>query len=532
MTGRARVVVIGLAVAIVVVVNLPNLLFPLFEDTALFLAVGDFMAQGLLPYRDLAVQKPPGIFIISWLTASSIGTSDLAFRVVELPIIVAIAGGCGWTLRHSGLRGAFFTGAVVAGILCSPRLWTLADRGQVEFFQLAATAWSVALVTDELACDVRHRTPGNPARLLLAGALVGVACWLKPQAVALGFGLVAVLLMYVADRRSGRDRWRRAIVSVLWLVAGALAITLPMVLWLFHTGALGPFLTSVLVDNVAYVQRAPTRTPMSLVAESFFPSFGRPPDVLALCGAVTLLVRARGDRRGGLLVSVVFVWWFASALQVMTGSYLFGYHKIVLVGPASVLVAAGLAGLASLVARFGRASRSALPTLVLAGGLISLLVHPRVAALQWYFWNVALTDRSLAEAHAELGRLEPFYDHATQERAAEFVRRRCDPDEPVQVLGRAGVFWLRVGRRPATRHLITNQIHARSDPELRNAFADSLRRASPCYVLLRSRDVFPWFGYPGSEQLVSEDGRLSDLLTARYDTERIIDGDLVLLRRR
>lgn len=533
MTHEARLGKVGLVLAIVLLINLPNLLFPLFEDTALFLAVGDFMLQGLVPYRDLVVQKPPGIFIITWLIGLTVGTSDLAFRIVELVVIATIAFGCGRIARHTELRGSWLVGTLAGGVLCSTRLWTLSARGQVEFFQLAALTWSVALVLEHLLADAkREARSARRRRMLLVGALVGLACWLKPQAAILGVGLVVFVLVHASRRRPARDgRWRSA-APALWMACGVVGVSVPVWIWMLQTGGVAALVQSVLVGNAEYVLRAPERPLAVVLQTSFFFPFERPLGLLAFCGAVTLLVRSSVDRRVRLLTLLLLLWWLSAGLQVMTGGYLFGYHKIVLVGPASIFVAAGLCGLGALLygIRPGK-SGPTLQDLALAGGVALLLVHPRFVLLQRHFWEVVLTERSLEEAHAALGVLEPFYDYAEQARAAEHVRRRCAPDETVQVLGRAGLFWLRVDRRPATRYLVTDPVLAGSEPE-RSRFADSLARARPCYLLVRREDVFPWFGHPASERLVRRDPRMNEILTSLYESETTIGKDLMLFRRR
>ena len=48
-------------VAAVILVNVPNFVYPFFEDSAIFAAVGRWMHAGLLPDRDLLDMKPPGV---------------------------------------------------------------------------------------------------------------------------------------------------------------------------------------------------------------------------------------------------------------------------------------------------------------------------------------------------------------------------------------------------------------------------------------------------------------------------------------
>src|SRR5689334_17499602 len=88
------------AVVAVVLYNLPNFIFPFFEDTGLFAAFGHYMWHGLVPYRDLLDQKPPGIFAVTALTSKLLGDSSIASRLVELAFIVAASLGAGAIVRE------------------------------------------------------------------------------------------------------------------------------------------------------------------------------------------------------------------------------------------------------------------------------------------------------------------------------------------------------------------------------------------------------------------------------------------------
>ena len=81
---RSRWVAFSLCAAAVVLVNLPNFIYPFFEDSALFAAVGRWMHAGLVPDRDLLDMKPPGIHWVAYLTYALFGTSALGARAVEL----------------------------------------------------------------------------------------------------------------------------------------------------------------------------------------------------------------------------------------------------------------------------------------------------------------------------------------------------------------------------------------------------------------------------------------------------------------
>src|SRR5437867_1139587 len=155
------------AMLVAVSYNLTNFIFPFFEDTGRFAAFGRFMLDGLLPFRDMLDQKPPGIFVITYLTAATVGTSSGASKFVELLFILAMAIACGLIVRLVSGNGGLPVGLVVCSALHSTLLWGLAERGQVEFYQGAVMAWAAYFAASFL-CGGRSRS------MLWAGVLTGI----------------------------------------------------------------------------------------------------------------------------------------------------------------------------------------------------------------------------------------------------------------------------------------------------------------------------------------------------------------------
>src|SRR5882724_2965644 len=158
-----------LAMLVAISYNLPNFVFPFFEDTGRFAAFGRLMLDGLLPFRDMWDQKPPGIFVITYLTAATIGTSSVASRFVELLFILGMAIACGLIVRLVSGTAGLRVGIVVCGALSSTLLWGPAERGQVEFYQAAVMAGAAYFVAS-LFCG------RSGSSVFWAGVLMEVGC--------------------------------------------------------------------------------------------------------------------------------------------------------------------------------------------------------------------------------------------------------------------------------------------------------------------------------------------------------------------
>ena len=86
---RARIALISLVAAILSALLLaPALVFPYFEDAALFAAVANYMLEGETLYREVFDHKAPAIYLQEMIRISLLGTSALASRVVELVFLL------------------------------------------------------------------------------------------------------------------------------------------------------------------------------------------------------------------------------------------------------------------------------------------------------------------------------------------------------------------------------------------------------------------------------------------------------------
>ena len=91
-----------------------------------------------------------------------------------------------------------------------------------------------------------------------------------------------------------------------------------------------------------------------------------------------------------------------------------------------------------------------------------------------------------------------------------------------------------VGRRPGSRFLITSSaFDGRRADHHRNraALFTDLRRSLPLYVIVRTRDSFPWFGLPSAAKLLAGDPEIFGWLRQHYAAEGRAADDFLILRR-
>jgi len=516
------------ALLIALIYNLPNLIYPFFEDTALFATIGHWMHFHLLPYRDLFDQKPPAIYWLTWAISGALGDSSLATRAVEVGFILVTSLACGLSVRtrHHPWTGAL--AVTFAGALSSSMLWGLPDRGQVEFYQ--ATLMSLGALF--LARFLSGRAPER-RNLLASGFFLALACWLKPQAAIFAVGVAAI----VTARGLKRRQTRRLPAQLLFLLAGVALASGPFLLWLGATGTWSGFVHTLFDTDIAYVNHRPW-PPLIIVLRVLKP-FRLPglPAVLMLLlmtlGFLRTMKRGSEERWLGVLLAV---WLVSTALQFWSGHYLFDYQKAVMMPPVAILSALGLAHVAERVARraphTGMRSFLAAAITVLSVATITLNAHWLADAGDFALWTSGRL--STNELYLRHGQERRYFDYSRQLAAARFVRAHSAPRDEVQIIGRAGVFYLYVHRRPATPFLITSTALDRGrsgQPRIFNSFMTDLRNANPSYILVRTDDAFPWFRLPSSLSMVRDDPELSRFLRRSYDYVGPLESSFLLFRR-
>jgi hypothetical protein len=236
--------------------------------------------------------------------------------------------------------------------------------------------------------------------------------------------------------------------------------------------------------------------------------------------------------------SVVVLWLLGAFLQYLSGRFLFRYHQVILVPAAAVLLTAGLVGLAGATRRLEQRAR---PLLVRALSITALV------AVGWFVLvNAKLVDElrvtaqwatgsvSTDEVYSRFGHRLWYYSYPDQRALAAYVHRATAPGDAVHMIGRGGLFYLYVDRRPASRYLVTKGVFDRRRPtaEARIAeFVAELERARPRYILIRRDDAFPWFGLPSSLDQVRQEPRILAFLRQHYAFEDAPFPRVVVLKR-
>lgn len=484
-----------------VALNLPNFLYPFFEDTALFAAFGRWMHQGLLPYRDLVEQKPPAIYWIAYITHLAFGDSPVAYRLTELLCILLLALGCAF-IADQILPGARGWSVLIAAALCSGSFWRLPERGQVEFFQAAAMTWSVLWALIGL-----RNASGKP--YFLSGLFLGVATWFKPQAILLAvptciaFGLAAVHAQRPKSAYAKR---------VLYFAAGGLCSSLPFLAWLVATESLEPFLQTVALVRGGYLglrSQPGLWLTLSQLEPVGIPALTRNAIVLFSALGFAALFRSKDAGPSRWANAVLLGGWILSAAgQFALGRFLFNYHKIILIPAVAVLTAVGSWwAVTAITKQAGRLvpSRAGFLRFGLALSAFSLVGLTPKLALEFADLCRLPFSGHRTEIWCAYGIERHYFNYCQQEQVGKYLRSNSSEHSRVQLISLGSVAFLASGRPPATRYPIAAIALDKRLPgheQRLQEFVEGLTDRRTSYVVVRFNDYFPWFGLkPGYAQV-------------------------------
>ena len=183
---------------------------PGISDTGVYRGYGERISSGDIPYRDFAVEYPPGAFlpfVVPVLVADSRHGYDKAFAALMGLSLVAISALLVLSLqalRQSGIRIAASVGAFLLGVLLlGPFVFTR--------FDLYAAAFTLASI-----CAILYR------RERLGSVLLGIAIATKLYPL--------VLVPLLVSRSYRRDGPRAGLATLGRTGAAAVAVYLPFVL--------------------------------------------------------------------------------------------------------------------------------------------------------------------------------------------------------------------------------------------------------------------------------------------------------------
>lgn len=340
---------IAFVACVILIERLPTIGFAYLNvDESAYLAIGEAMLHGAVPYVDIVDRKPVGLYLIYALAAAVFPDPIIGARVLGLlctGLSAAFIAGIARRYLHEYRASATLAAALFS---CYAILYG-GDAAQFNVFIMPFVAGAAWIVFDNLA---RLSQGLRPRAMMLgaAGLLLGLAMQIKytPAFEAMGFGMLLIVAGWRHRAALGVAGIRALILGLALMIAGGLAPTIAAAAAYWRMGLLDLF---VFYNFTVNLVRPATDYSPGLLAF-------RIAEVCAIAAPITAFsIRYAARFRAAPSVSVAERWaqaglaaWFAAALfgaLLQRQPYLHYFYAIV---PPLALWTAG-----AVVGRFGLA---------------------------------------------------------------------------------------------------------------------------------------------------------------------------------
>lgn len=568
-------------IAVIVMLALPTLTYPLGRDQGEFATIGRGLLQGRIPYRDLWNPKPPAVFYLYAGAMNLLGQSTTALRALDHVLVPGMMLGLYWIGVRLFRRWVGFWAAILFGVFYfTETFWTLTQNdGLVLLPMILAVACVI---------EATHRAPRTSLALLyIAGALAGIVFWFKyPFALFIAF--LGVVLWLRGTRVHSEDGKRSAAADrmnpvptssspitnhqplstyhQLSALFGLVTTGLGFALYLLAIGAMPELVESARVTSqytsltfnwaefsallttalgfrwshwgllfvlvgIGFVQAASYRLP----AISHQPSASSP---------ITNHQPPTASHR----TLITLLWLLTSLAIMLIQAKAYDYHWLPMLPPLALLGGVGIEGIQKIIGGrdksrpysgtneapqrlplvAGRVPTARLFKGVVGVGLLAILVI-NLWGRAWPYLTGQIDQRTYYQGF----QAGEFVASESLE-VAEYLQARVAPGDSLTIWGfRPEIYYLS-GLNPATRFIFQFPLVGSWYPAAwQQEHVDGLWAAMPPYVIVAQVDYMPWVTGTNddSNTLLQRYTELNNWLIANYERDAQI-GNLFLWKRK
>jgi hypothetical protein len=417
---------------ITIVYALPTLLYPYGRDQGIFHYVGREWLNGLLPYRDLFDQKPPGIHIVYAMAHGAVGNRMIGIRIFELLGIFVM----GWLIsrafRSAQDKKAGEFGA--ATLLTAGWYFTSFDYWSTAQVELWESLFLLgAFIIAERSMD-RYRAA------VVSGICAGVAFLFKFPSIVVSSIIAVYLVVRFAWLSKGKTPFsqvKQGLLALILFGAGACAPIMIVTFYFLVHGGINSLVDILIEYNKVYLQKYDMGIEGMIWRSKFFLINSWP--MLSLI----VFLWASGCIRSIMVRDKpsisVHLWSMAAVLaayvSVIIQKKFYLYHWIII---TPFIILCWYYG-ASLIARYWK-NIFPVSALVLVGtGLLfppswGSYYHATYRQCTAHFWNYVL-GREPRDTFLEGFTIPRFYNYKPQEHLSEIIKTLAVPEDTLHVYG-------------------------------------------------------------------------------------------------
>ncbi|MGE4608877.1 MAG: glycosyltransferase family 39 protein [Myxococcota bacterium] len=441
-----------------VLIRLPFVSLPLERDEGEYAYIAQQMLQGSVPYLDAFDQKPPGVFAAYAIAFVAFGESIEAIHFFSYLWTAGVALLLFLVVRRlaSELPAAFATLAFAVSSSDPKLLGTAANTEHFMLLPMLASAWFLLRSIDR----------DTWLSWLITGALAAAACWFKQVAVANALFLATYAAIAMWRKKHSPIAALRPLAGLL---AGALAVSIPIFAIFAWAGAWGPFLDSVFLHNFDYAQQVPLPRALGVLRAAAVQQAPSQVALWSLAGLSLIWFRKIGAPAWSFLLG----WQLACFVGVSFGFY-FRPHYFIQQLPSLCALAGITSGSAVGWVMTHRSKPLGWAAVVV---MCALLLLPMV-----YANRRALFADDLGMRSRIIYGNNPFPESLE---IAKYIERTSRPEETVYILGSEPQILFYAQRRSATRYIFFYPLIGSSPDALerQRAVSREAEASRPRYVI-------------------------------------------------
>lgn len=460
---------------LVPILNWPATAIPFERDEGEYLLAATINSHGGLAYRDVFIQKPPGIILLYRgllaLTDGSAQSIHIALLAVYMLTAIGI-GAIAWKLTDRASVAAL--SIIFYAMSISTPLYQ-ASAANTEAFMVGG----IVLAT---YCLLKARETQRIRWVIVLGVALGVAGMMKQTAAPHALWLIPALAF------SGANRKQRLLWPIVAVAVSAGVVLILCVPYLIG-GAWKQLLDGVIFHNLEYshaqLEKAFDNRMVASVADVDI--FHVAIWVCAFAGFVVLTIQRRW-----WAVTMLGGWALTAWAGVSAGAFIRGHYLIQLIPPVVILAAFSFAIAPRLTRR--------------AGAAIVILLWIAGLGFQWFSSSVALSDQRY---HSH------FFENAVL--VGQYIRNQ--PDRSLYILASEPEIYFYARTTPVTRYVIQNPLFGgfASSPARQRETWTAIEKARPRWIVTVSPpNTIPFFR--GSDPWLVD--RVNALLARSY-TQRV-----------
>ncbi len=433
---------------------------PVNRDSGVFLYTGSEILSGNAPYRDVWDHKGPLLYLINalgvWLTPQS------AYGTVLVEIILcSIAFYLLYIVLANHVFCRFSLTAVLIALTAYFQLHTFGNfEENFAFFGQAMCLFAF----------FRYLDTGLYRYCLIIGFSLSWCGLLRPNLIGLPIVLSAGIFMIDI-----RTRTKKALKSCFCVVAGALTLFCPILLFLFSKAAIADAFDQLIVYNLSLSSVSLfDRVKACAALFSFMTEIGVVP--IALIGIAALFtivisgschplpgILKKFSEKGRAAVSTVIIFAFATEMLLnMLSLYHWAHYVIALIAISTILIGITLETVAHALLNKKNSP------LISSALIVVLLLIPSVLAGKHLF-------------HLLQEQSEKSY----QDKIVNYIKQHTEHGDSVLVYGASATLNFLAGRRSPTRYVYLYPLimNGYSSPEKVNEFLSSLQKNPPSLIV-------------------------------------------------